>query len=134
MCGGVLYQIDGQEFRTYFPNPKARLPILKRDGSVERIAWGRRREQTGRLPLGGWARHESILAGTWDKYNPRPIKIAVLAFMEKDHLGKSYWFEVTSGQYLQGLVVRDQHILRVYVVTIEPNFEDAVHNRWPRLI
>ena len=134
MCGGVLYQIDGKEVRTFFPNPKARLPVLKRDGSVVPIAWGRRREQSGRLPLGGWARHGSIIAGTWDKYSPRPIKINVIAFMEKDYMGKSHWFDVTYGQYLQGLLVRDQHILRVYVVTIEPAFEDAVHERWPRFV
>jgi hypothetical protein len=39
MCGGVevagRYTESGKPVRVYFPNPKAVLPVLQADGSVE---------------------------------------------------------------------------------------------------
>jgi hypothetical protein len=36
---------------------------------------------------------------------------------------------------LQGLLVCDDNrLLRVYVVTVEPEIEDAIHLRWPRVM
>jgi len=57
MCGGVQYQYKGEIVKTYFPNPNAELPILMKNKSIELIRWGRRKEQQGHLPQGGWARH-----------------------------------------------------------------------------
>jgi hypothetical protein len=134
VCGGVYYLIDGQEVRTYFPNPKARLPVRKKDGGVELLPWGRRKEQAGNLPLGGWARLESIYEGRWDKWFPKAVKIQVSQFMEKDIEGNSHWFDITRGKFIQGLVARREQERRVYVVTVTPEMEDAVHPRWPRIV
>ncbi len=134
MCGGVYYIIDGEEVRTYFPNPKARLPVRKKTGGLELLPWGRRKEQAGRLPLGGWARLESVYAGRWDKWFPRPVKIQVSQFMEKDIEGVSHWFDITQGKWIQGLVAYRERERRLYVVTIVPERADAVHERWPRII
>ena len=54
--------------------------------------------------------------------------------MEKDIQGNSHWFDITKGQYIQGLIARDKYEQRVYVVTITPEFEDAIHQRWPRIL
>ncbi|SFP45794.1 hypothetical protein SAMN05216229_102377 [Geopseudomonas sagittaria] len=58
MCGGVevagRYTESGKPVRVYFPNPKAALPVLQADGSVEWLPWGRRQEQEGHLPATGW--------------------------------------------------------------------------------
>ncbi len=134
MCGGVYYKFGDKDFRVYFPNPKACLPVRKLDNSLALYPWGRRKEQQGFLPKGGWARLESIYAGTWDKYHPRPVKIIVVQFMEKDIEGTSHWFDVTKGQFIQGLIARRDNEQRIYVVTISPEFEDAVHERWPRIL
>lgn len=134
MCGGVQYNDDNKEITTYFPHPKAMLPIMKRDGSVMFLPWGRRQNQPGDLPLGGWARLESIEKGLWDKYHPKSVKIPLKRFMEKDHQDVSHWFDVTRGQYIQGLVARYDDEYRVYVVTITPERLNAVHERWPRII
>lgn len=134
MCSGVLYTISGREIRTLFPNRDALLPVFKRDGVVEQVAWGRRRHQQGMLPMGGWARREAILSGAWDRFMPKPVKIPIHAFMETDYEGEEHWYELTRGQWVQGLLARDQKCYRVYIVTIEPAFEDAVHERWPRII
>ena len=85
MCGGVRYTIKKQTVRVYFPNPQAQLPILMKDGNISLLPWGRRKEQEGNLPLGGWARLDSINAGKWEYVHPIPVKIAVDAFMEKSH-------------------------------------------------
>jgi len=134
MCGGVYYTIEGQDVRVYFPNPKATLPVKMKDNSIALLPWGRRKQQGGALPLGGWARLDSIYAGRWDKWFPKPVKLSVKSFMEKDLEGQSHWFDLTKGQCIQGLIARDKHEQRLYVVTVTPELEDAVHNRWPRII
>ena len=83
MCGGVYYQHNGQDIRVYFPNPKATLPVLTKKKEIELLPWGRRKEQKGHLPLGGWARLDSIYAGRWDKWFPVPVKLPIQQFMEK---------------------------------------------------
>jgi len=134
MCGGVYYTIQDRDTRVYFPNPKALLPVKTRTGDIKTLAWGRRREQAGMLPLGGWARLDSIYAGRWDRWFPVAVKIPVKSFMEKDLEGHSHWFDLTRGQWIQGLVARYQQERRVYVVTIEPELPEAVHDRWPRIM
>jgi hypothetical protein len=134
MCGGVYYIINGEEVRTYFPNPRACLPVKKREGGVELLPWGRRKEQAGHLPMGGWARLDSIYAGRWDRWFPTPVKLMASQFMEKDIEGQSHWFDITPGKWIQGLVAHWDNERRVYVVTITPEMENAVHDRWPRIL
>lgn len=134
MCGGVRFSHQGEEFRLYFPNPKAVLPVLRQDGRAVLLPWGRRKEQAGTLPMGGWARLDSIYAGRWDRWFPVPVKLLLLAFMEKDVEGRSCWYDLTKGKCVQGLVAREKHEQRVYVVTIEPPTPDADHERWPRIL
>ncbi|MDH5601014.1 MAG: hypothetical protein OEY78_06875 [Gammaproteobacteria bacterium] len=134
MCGGVFYNNNGQDIRVYFPNPRATLPVMTKSHEVELLPWGRRKEQAGHLPLGGWARLESIYQGRWDKWFPVPVKLPIKQFMEKDIQGNSHWFDLTPGQFIQGLIARDKYEQRVYVVTITPELDDAVHDRWPRIL
>lgn len=135
MCGGAHFQYGDDYMRMYFPNPKAMLPVLKKDGSIELLPWGRRQTQDGKLPITGWAKIESIYGGRWERYFPKPVKIPVLAFMEKDFEGNSHWYDLQKGQYLQGLVAKEGSERRVYVVTLEPEPEDAqIHSRWPRVV
>ena len=134
MCGGVYYSFKGEDYRVYFPNPKAKLPVIQKSGDRVLLPWGRRKEQPGHLPPGGWARHESILEGRWDKYFPVPVKLDIQQFMEKDIEGKSHWYDITKGKFIQGLVARDGQEQRVYVVTIVPEMDDAIHDRWPRIV
>ena len=134
MCGGVQYSVQGKTINIYFPNPKAQLPVRMKDQSIELMPWGRRKNESGHLPPGGWARHESVLKGTWDKYQPVPVKIQVNSFMEKDLNKVSHWFDLEEDQFIQGLLAQWDDEYRVYVVTISPPMDDPVHNRWPRII
>lgn len=133
MCGGVIFQHNNQVVKTYFPNPEAQLPVLNQQGDIILLPWGRRKEQNGQLPMGGWARLESIKQGTWDKYFPIPVKLMVQEFMEKDLAHKqSAWFSVNAHQFIQGLVAQVGSEQRVYVVTVPPN--DPQYHRWPRVL
>ncbi len=136
MCGGVKYKHEDQAVTSYFPNPKAALPVLRRDGGHELLPWGRREEQAGTLPPGGWARLDSIREGRWDRYDPMPVRLAIEEFMEKDHAGHSHWYPLEPGQWLQGLVAMYGEEQRVYVVTLVPTeaAQRAIHDRWPRIV
>ena len=61
-------------------------------------------------------------------------RLPVKSFMEKDLKGHSHWYDLTRGQWIQSLVARHQQERRIYVVTIEPELAEAVHDRWPRII
>lgn len=136
MCGGAKYKHEGQTVTAYFPNPKAALPVLRRDGGQELLSWGRREEQQGTLPPGGWARLDSVKQGRWDRYDPKPVRLAIEEFMEKDRTGHSHWYRLDAGQWLQGLVATYGEEQRVYVVTLVPTEEAqrAIHDRWPRIV
>ena len=130
----MTYVHSGLETRVFFPNPAATLPVRCRGGSVVLLPWGRRQSQQGKLPLGGWARLDSIYAGRWDRWFPKPVMLPIQSFMEQDHEGRAHWFDIVSGSYIQGLVAREGHEQRVYVVTIVPEAEDAMYARWPRSV
>jgi len=136
MCGGVKFKHDNKELTVYFPSPKAVLPVRWKSKHHTLIKWGRWHEEEGVLPPGGWARHDSVLKGIWDKYFPKPVLITVDQFMEKDKAGKSHWYPVVAGSYIQGLIASDKDEQRVYVVTITPTLEGQtnIHDRWPRIV
>jgi len=134
MCGGVEYKHDGQNHRVYFPYPDAQLPVRKRDGPIELVGWGRRKEQPGQLPPSGWARLESVLAHKWDRWNPQPVKIIVDRFMEKDQSKNSHWFNLQQDEFIQGLLATRDEEQRLYVVTIEPPADRDAFRRWPRVL
>jgi hypothetical protein len=136
MCGGAKYRHDGQTVTTYFPNPKAALPVILKTGGHELLPWGRRESQEGRLPRGGWARLDSIQGGKWGRYDPHPVRLAIEEFMEKDRSGRSHWYALAEGEFIQGLVASWDDERRVYVVTVVPQepAQRAIHDRWPRLV
>lgn len=137
MCGGAKYtDKSGKEWSIYFPNPKAALPVLKRDGDIEWVTWGKRKEEPDHFfAPGGWARLNSIQEGKWKRFDPRPVLLPIQSFMEKDHERNSHWFEVPSGHFIQGLIANHGEESRVYVVTVDTPLEyHYIHDRWPRIV
>jgi putative SOS response-associated peptidase YedK len=141
MCAGVELKGQDKTFRIYFPVPEAQLPVLRRDGSELMLTWGARGGEHAaghpqiRWPQGGWARLESIRSGRWDRFAPQSVKIPARGFMEKDADGKSHWFKLDAGQFLQGLIAHVGEERRVYIVTVKPPPERAhIHDRWPRIV
>ena len=135
MCSGVKYsESSGKDWKVYFPNPKAALPVAKNDGSVEWVKWGRRREEQAPFVQGGWARSDSIELGKWERYSPLFVQLAVHSFMEKDAEKVSHWIDVPQGQAIEALIVEFNEEKRIYVVTEDtPDEYSWVHDRWPKL-
>ena len=61
----IEYQEGQQTVRARFTDPAALLPvgIRRNGGGAILLPWGRRQQQNGHLPLGGWARLNAIHAG-----------------------------------------------------------------------
>lgn len=141
MCGGVEAREAEKTWRIYFPNPKVTFPVLDESGQLDWISRGRRREELGTGPQGGWARSSTIAACGWDKYRPRRGYGLVQRFMEKEgspgekRKRPSHWFDVPAGQALDCLIIGEGDQRRVYVVTTEPPEEFSwIHDRWPVLV
>lgn len=134
MCCGVYYYHNGQNVRVWFSERNAVIGVKTKHSGVLLMPWGRRKGQAGKLPLGGWARLDAVYAGRWDQWFPVPVKLPVISFVEQDIEGRHHWYELTRGQWLQGLIARHQYERRLYVVTVEPELEDAIHSRWPRIL
>jgi len=133
MCLDVVYEYLGMEVHTGFDNPRAQLPMVRR-GEVRLLPWGRRPRQAGQLPVGGWARLESIHAGDWDPWFPKPVRLPVQRFCERDSLGERHWYDITRGKWIQGLVASDGDEQRIYIVTLVPSGTDITFDRWPRIL
>lgn len=134
MCQAIFYPEAHQTLKIDFNQQQAKLPVLLKAGGVMWLPWGRRQLQKGGLPLGGWARLESIEEGKWDEFFPKPVKIPVHGFSEVDFEGRSHYFKLVKQQSIQGLLARLDQELRVYIVTITPERCDAVFARWPKVI
>jgi hypothetical protein len=135
MCGGVEYKAHNpksgqiEHRRTYFPIPYAKLPVVGAKGAAL-VTWGKRKGEYPDLdiPLGGWARLDSLEAGRWDRFEPQPVVIPVRQFMEKDRQGTSHWFLLEAAQVLRGIGLRAGGTGFVYVVTVPG---DDAYERMP---
>lgn len=131
MCSGIEYL----EQLHVWQDAGVRLPVLRRDGSVTWLPWGGRHGLETVFHEGPCARLESIRAGKWARFSPRPVKIPLSRYMERDSKGRPHWVRVEPGQYLQGLVATSAGEQRVYVVTIEsPPAHRHLQPRWPRVL
>ncbi len=134
MPEAVIYRHQGVAHTVYFARPKALLPVLLANGEIKLVAWGRRQHENSELPLGGWARLNAVHDGRWSMYQPKPVRLAIDKFMKTDFEGHAHWYEVTKGQWLQGLLAHEGDEYRVYIVTIVPELLDICHDRWPRIV
>lgn len=69
MCGGIQYQ----NYKIFFPQSDAKLPVKLRHGGITWVTWGRRKEESNRFPNGGWLRLNSIKMSKWKPWHPRSV-------------------------------------------------------------
>jgi hypothetical protein len=134
MPEAVLYQYHGKSCTVYFSRASALLPVKLSNGETKLVTWGRRQRENSEMPLGGWARMDAIYEGKWGLYLPKPVLLPIDKFMQTDYEGNAHWYEVTRGQWIQGLLAHQDDEYRVYIVTITPALLDVCHDRWPRIV
>lgn len=134
MPEAVMFFHQAKPHTVYFPRSNALLPVKLANGEIKLVKWGRRQQESSEMPLGGWARLHSIHDGKWSQYLPKPVCLPINKFMKTDYEGHVHWYEVTKGQYIQGLLAQQDNEYRVYIVTIIPELLDVCHDRWPRII
>jgi hypothetical protein len=134
MPEAVVYQHQGKTCAVYFARAKALLPVRLANGEIKLVTWGRRQQENSEMPLGGWARLNAIHDGKWSLYLPKPVRLPIDKFMKTDYEGNPHWYEITRGQWMQGLLAHEGDEYRVYIVTIIPELLDVCHDRWPRIV
>lgn len=133
MCLAICHQLGERLVMTYFHEDKALLPVKTKEGEVNFFPWGRRKKENGSLPLGGWVDQIALNENKWSQYFPRPVKIMVKKFLEADIENQPYWFDVTEGQWIQGVFLQEKTEKRVYVVTFKPELPNNPFFRWPKI-
>lgn len=140
MCGGLEFPgkaepgalglVAPAPVRVLFPNPKAALLVDPRRDLW--LPWGRRAEQPGDWPEGGWARVESLEKRFWTRWAPVPFVLRPLRWMEKDPARRSHWFALPEQDGILCLRLEGAPGSPAYVVT-EPSTGDWVdlHDRIP---
>jgi len=135
MCGGLEFrQRNNETTRVLFPNPKAALLV---DPAMNTwLPWGRRKEQPGDWPDGGWARFESLHKGYWKRWGSERTLLWPVRWMEKDRQRKSQWFDLPPGHALVCLTLTKAPGTPIYVVTspAEGDYLSDIHDRIPKLV
>lgn len=128
-----LLEPEEEVIRVLFPNPKAALLV---DPERDRwIPWGRRGEQPGDWPDGGWAREESLHKAYWTRWDPETFVLRAHRWMEKDHAKRSHWCEVPGSEGILCLRLRAAPGEPAYMVTQASYGEYAeIHDRMPKLV
>lgn len=137
MPESVIFTCLSKVYTVSFSQPNARLPVKLKNGEIRLVAWGRRENENSEMPLGGWARLDSLKndkSNRWHLYLPKSVQIPINKFMEKSYEGKSCWYEITQGKSIQGVLAHQENEFRLYIVTIEPEDLTNCHYRWPRII
>lgn len=135
LCHGISYREADDNIHAFFTENQATLPVKMRQGQCSQMPWGRKAEDPGSLPYGGWASLESIHAGRWEAFSPRPVQIAATGHVQQDKDGENHYFELQENQILQGLMAQDREQQVIYLVTVQtPKELQYVSSRWPRII
>lgn len=134
MCLAICYMLQERVIITHFTDTHAKIPLASQLNPEHFLSWGRRLDEPGHLPLGACLSLDKKEQGLYDKFFPKPVKIKAIKFMEMDIEGKCCWFDVTFGQYIQGLLLRDKNEQRVYVATFTPEKTNTPFLRWPLII
>jgi len=121
MCFAIEFEYSGNSVEIGYNDPDARLPILLKNNEVALEKWGVREIDCSPLPLGGWARLNSIRTSKlWKQWPGKPVKIAANRYLQKYSDGSEKWLDL-NGKIIQGMLVKEQSSYVVYVVTLPPN-------------
>lgn len=134
MVKAVRFHFDDREWEVRFGHPQAKLPVRDRTGNVVLKPWGRRPNEKGKLPLGGFARQTHLQGNRWDCYFPKSVRVMVKGFLVLDVADNEHWLIVTPGQFIHGICARYDAELRIYLVTHDSPPDMAEFEMWPKIM
>lgn len=131
LSGAGFEAFDFRTTKVYFPNPRA--AILVDPEQDLWLPWGRRKNQPGDWPEGGWARHESLDKPYWQRWQPEPVTVHPLRWMEKDRTGRSRWFDLGPEQGIACVKLALAPGTPLYLITrpAEGDYLADIHDRMP---
>lgn len=133
MCHKVVFNYKNKDCQVSFDNMNAKLPILLRNGHTILLPWGRHKQMSSHLPLGGSIPLDEIYSGKLDAFFPKPVKLPLKAFLVRDIEDQAKWFHLPSDKWIQGLIAHEKLERRVYIVTLTPD-QYSIYPRWPRIL
>ena len=134
MCIALRIQEDNKTKIITFRQKMPLLPYLTNTRTLACMQWGRSPYEQGNLPIGGWAREDCVLDGKWDAWFPKKILIPVVSFCLLDFIGRSHWFDVCRGEFLQAIVAQQDHEQRLYLsIELTQRFDNLFWH-WPLII
>ncbi|MGC6404612.1 MAG: hypothetical protein ACON5A_05215 [Candidatus Comchoanobacterales bacterium] len=94
--------------------------------------WGCFPKESVRLPKGPFVMLTALLAGYYDAYFPKRIMISVRGFYLAEHIGGS-WYHLNPKQYIEGVILAEGGVERVYWLMLVPNPQFALSKVWPKI-
>jgi hypothetical protein len=132
MCIAVSYTNNDQSCITHFSDKQATLQIQSIKNNVFTHAlWGRRKNDLSLLPFGGWITLASANSNHWQKYSPTMVNVCANKFLIKDVDNNQQWFDVAEKQFIQGLLLQNNHETRLYIITLTQHLAKATYLLWP---
>lgn len=131
MCFALIFiDTSGKRYTVSFTQRQRQLPMMGASES-EHMTWGRNQYENGNLPIGGWCRQDLLAQGAFDHWQPQFVRLPVKGFAIHNMLARLHWFEVSPGEYLQGVILTEAGERRLYLVIMQTQRLDNWFWQWP---
>lgn len=107
-----IYLFNNEIVKSNLASPNAALPVRTTDKELKLIAWGRRPNEQGMLPVGGNLHFRDLKNGLYDKYFPKHRKIIISEYQLQRDIGND-WHSFTNKQFVHGVVLKEDHEIRL---------------------
>lgn len=126
MCHKIIFEHNKKDIEVEFFEDNAQLPFVSREGETKFGSWGRRKHQSGNLPLGGFALLDDIYSRQWKEFSPKSVKLPIKSFMVNNIETKNHWYHLSRNRWIQGLLATYDNEHRLYIVTLTLDDEGFV--------
>lgn len=126
MCHKIIFEHNKKDVQVAFFDSDAKLPFVSKEGNKQLLTWGRRKHQSGNLPLGGFALLDDIYSRQWKEFSPKSVKLPIKSFMMNTPETKNHWYHLSSNRWIQGLLAKYDDEYRVYIVTLSLDDEGFI--------
>ncbi len=102
-----------REVQFLFADAERLLPVW-RNGRLEVLRWGNRRDESAQLPCTAWTQLSTVESGGWGEHGVEPVVIPATMGLDR-----GVWYRIRQG--IRGLVVRDERGCPHVYVICEPS-------------